>query len=358
MSMQAFLLTACSGNYGNLSRYNISYDAGEHIIVRVNSDYNFLGLGKVGKYVLESPVGYKVIACNYDLFELKNNNSSSFFNYYDYVYVNAVPVIASDSNDFGEPTEEVVVKKDGNLYGPGEHVIEVIERKIDLLWGRDNFLADLKSPVGYEVIDYGYGKTSVLEFIVVTYANTTDVIVSSEDEFGTPLKQSSFEDKDYYAPGEHKIVSMNRSLNFYGTSGTKNIPVPSGYRLAKYDYDKIEGFIFEAILYENVVPVTKEENEFGEPLEKIDENDHKDNIYEIGEHVIIKIDREINIVSPMFFSGTTFEAPSVPGYELIDYGHDRSDFLEFQVFVYVNNKRVVTSDIDSFGEVLEKTKSL
>ena len=351
MALHTILLSACGSNVTNNSSNskNKEYEPGEHILLEVDRNYNpFWGKNK--KFSLESPKGYKIIDYDYD----KTEN----FEYNDYVYVNKDKVFAKDSNDFGTVINDNSNsnESDKDIYGIGEHIIVNVDRSFNPFWGKNDVKTDLKAPAGYNIIDYDYDKTENFEFETITYANNDDVKVETKEDFGTPLNNIKKDDKDYYDIGEHKIVTVNRNINLlFGKNETKSITAPLGYKVIDYDYDKTENFEFETILYENVVPVTKSENDFGTPIEEIENNNSNSNVYDIGEHVLVKIVRDLNLF--IGYNGKA-ELEGIDGYELLDYDYDKNENFEFQTYVYVNNKKIKADDINTFGNVIEEEKIL
>lgn len=159
-----------------------------------------------------------------------------------------------------------------------------------------------------------------------------------------------------YEPGEHILLEVDRNYNpFWGKNKKFSLESPKGYKIIDYDYDKTENFEFETILYENVVPVTKSENDFGTPIEEIENNNSNSNVYDIGEHVLVKIVRDLNLF--IGYNGKA-ELEGIDGYELLDYDYDKNENFEFQTYVYVNNKKIKADDINTFGNVIEEEKIL
>lgn len=351
LAVQLFTLSGCGKSVNNSnSRFGeTTKEPGEHTILKVDRNIDWI-LGSNGKFGIIAPKGYVVLDYDYDY--------SGDFEFHDYVFVNKEQVKILNPNNIGTPINSKSKEMSGvGTYPPGEHNIVDIDRSINLLFGKNNEIIDLVAPNGYSVIDYDYDKIGELEFENITYTNNVDVRVNDFNEFGTPIEKIiKTTNKGYYDIGEHKLVTINRNLNlFWGKNEIKSLTAPMGYKIVDYDYDKTSDFEFETITYENIVPVTKKQNDFGIPVEKTSLNNNYNNEYDVGEHVLVQIKR--NFEMGFGFEGTEcLDAPD--GYELLDYDYDYNEDFEFQTYVYVNNKKVLAEDKNNFGKVLEKEKTL
>lgn len=353
MISQTVALTACGSNSrisnkdNNINNNEKVYSVGEHMLLGVDRVSSLVG--KSGRYGLTAPDGYVVIDYDYD--------KTDYFEFNDYVYKNKQEVIVDDFNDFGVPSSNYVIDDDG-IYEPGSHVIVDIERKINLSFGKNDEKITLTAPEGYDVLDYDYDKTDTFEFENITYVNKDSVYVDNVNDFGTVVGNDVVNNKtsNYFEIGEHKIVEINRNCNpLLGKNEMKQLIAPDGYRIIDYDYDKTDYFEFETITYENIVPViVDKENDFGIPdnfnLELINENGE----YDVGQHVLVKIDRSFDC---WIGYNDTRELTSPDGYDLLDYDYDKNDRFEFETYVYVNNEKVSVTDSNDFGTVINNNTS-
>lgn len=352
MALQMLIFSGCgkSVNNSNDGFKETIKESEEHLILKVDRNFD-LWYGSEGKFGIVAPRGYIVSDYDYDY--------NGDFEYYDYVFVNKEPIKISNPNNIGIPVDNNSKEKIGaGEYKVGEHTIVEIDRSLNLLFGKNNETILLNAPKGYEVIDYDYDKTEDFEFENITYVNNVDVKVSDFNDFGVPIEDYTLTDYSdgYYDVGEHKLVTVNRNFNMlWGKNELKHIAAPMGYKIVDYDYDKTDDFEFETITYENIVPVIAKDKEFGYPVEKIEINQNLYNEYDIGEHVLAKINRNINI--GFGFEGTE-ELVAPEGYEILDYDYDKNEDFEFETFVYVNNKKVKVENKDDFGKVIENEKTL
>lgn len=350
LALQMLTFSGCKSVNNNNDNYKeVRKEIGEHLILKVDKNLD-LWYGSEGKYGLSSPKGYVILDYDYDY--------NGDFEFHDFVYINKEPVIIKNPNNIGMAKDSNSKEMNGpGIYKAGEHVIAEIDRSINLLFGKDNETIELKAPKGYEVIDYDYDKPSDIEYENITYVNKVDVKVTDFNEFGEPIEDYTMPNNTdgYYDIGEHKLVTVNRNLNMlWGKNETKHIVAPKGYKIVDYDYDKNDNFEFETITYENIVPVIKKNEKFGKPLEDIVLN-NSDNEYEIGQHVIVKINRNVNL--GFGFEGT--EALIAPdGYKILDYDYDKNEDFEFETYVYVNNKKIKAEDKNNFGKIIDKEKKL
>ena len=343
-SLSLSILSGCGSNYnGELDENNSTkYEAGTHLLLEV--DRNLKMIGRDGKYGLTAPDGYTIVDYDYDKWD--------DFEFNDYVYLNDEDVYVVDSDKPGVP---VTTHEDSEVYKPGEHIIVDIDRGFNATFGKKDTTFALTAPVGYDILDYDYDKTDYFDFENITYVNNTDVTLESINEFGTPT--SDITEKEHtdgnYQIGEHILVELKRNSNpFLGKDEKKQITAPVGYRIVDYDYDKTSFFEFETITYENIVPVHVDDvDTFGSPLEKVDEQTIENNIYKPGDHVLVEIDRDLNLFYG--FNGTR-ELKTVDGYTLLDYDYDKTDNFDFETYVYVNNQNVYVEDVNDFGEVVSK----
>lgn len=152
-------------------------------------------------------------------------------------------------------------------------------------------------------------------------------------------------------PNEHKIVQVVRNMNLWiGKNEKIGIIAPSGYYIVDYDYDKTEDFEYQDFVYANKASVTiKNPNEFGIPVEKVDERTN--NVYQPGEHVVADIQRNINL-----WVGKNETKHIVPpeGYKVLDYDYDKNEDFEFETYMYVNEVPVKVNDVNNYGTPIEK----
>ena len=353
LALQMLLFSGCGKSVNNSDEgySEKTIEAGEHLILNVDNNLNLL-IGKDGKWGLTPPRGYVIKDYDYDFY------SEGSHEYHDYVFVNKEPVVVKNPNNIGTPVDSSSKELSGSgTYNKGEHVIVNVDRSINLLFGKDGETLELKAPKGYEVVDYDYDKTDSFEFENITYANTSEVEVSDFNDFGKPTEdiETKSHSDGCYDVGEHKLVTVNRNVNLlWGKNETKRIVSPKGYKVVDYDYDKTDSFEFETITYENIVPIkTKDNNKFGTPVEELSVNYSKE--LEVGEHVLVKIDRNVELLYG--FEGTE-ELVAPDGYEILDYDYDKNEDFEFETTVYLNNKKVLIDDENTFGRVIEKNKTL
>ena len=303
-------LTACTPDKTQKSG-DINYNVGEHKLIEVDMGFDF-PFGKDGLYGLEAPEGYRVVDFDYDFLE-------DYTSYSDYFYENNTEVTTDNPDSFGLPINET--KDNDNIYEAGEHSIVSIDRGITL-FGSFGFNKDLVAPEGYEIVDYDYDVTSGFDFENITYQNNTSVEVNDFDNFGTPINSVTKDNKDYYDVGEHIIVMLSRSINpFFGKKESKTIEAPEWYEIIDYDYDKLPSTEYETILFRNIVPVSKVENDFGKPLEDVKGKDE----------ALVVIDRDINL---LYGKVRLEEANKKDGYYLIDFDYDKNESFEFNTYVY------------------------
>lgn len=319
------------------------YLAHEHVISQVNRDGSLFG-NKSETFQLEAPLGYKVVDYDYDF-------SDGLLEFHDYVYENVVPVETTNGDKIGTPVDKnyKVEQREDGIYNPGEHILVSIDKSLNLLLGKEK-LFDLEAPYGYEVMDYDYDKTSSLEFENIVYRNVLPVKVSDVNTFGVPLDNEIKENRNFYDSEEHTIVDLQRNITFWiGKNDQFALEAPSGYVITDYDYDKTDMSEFQTITYKNIVPVSKEVNNFGTPLET--QEARMDGYYKPGEHVIVKINRSIN-----FFLGKngTKELIAPEGYEVLDYDYEYGEDFQFETYVYTNKENVYAENKDDFGKVLSK----
>ncbi|MBO5096366.1 MAG: hypothetical protein J6B98_05780 [Bacilli bacterium] len=313
------------------------YNEGEHLLASVDKTENWI-LGKDGKYGLLAPDGYKIKDYDYDYYCLHDFDS--------FVFENDVKIMTSNPNNIGNPLE--AEEKNSNIYMPGEHVIADVKKDIDYPWGIDGTLT-LTAPDGYEILDYDYDKGEIMYWLTTTYVNSSDVVVNDINDYGVPIDKIYKNEKDYYDIGEHKIVKIIRGYDgFLGKTGFRKVDIPSGYKVVDYDYDYNNDddniYEFETIVFTNTVPVTKNGNDFGIPLENI-LTSTTSNVYEPGDHIVVYIER-----LPEFIPFTGTKLMTCPdGYDLLDYDYDKTFGLSFNVYVYVNNTRVEAQNPIEFG---------
>lgn len=308
-------LTACS-NYNedsdNKQISNITFDKGKHNLIEVKRSFTLFG--KEGTYRLKAPEGYTVLDYDYDF--------CSSFEYDDYFYTNIDEVTCSDLDNFGTPRNK---EKENDICDVGNHTLINIDRSLTLL-GKFSFNKDLTAPDGYDIVDYDYDASDSLEFENVTYRNNKKVKLIDENNFGEVIDKEIKKDKNYYDVGEHYIVKSIRNINLlFGKDETKTITAPKGYEILDYDYDKTEDTEYETVLYRNIVPVTKVENDFGEALEDINYIDEAE----------VVIDRRLNLLVGF---NKLQQAEEKEGYTIIDYDYDKTEDFEFETYVYKKNK--------------------
>ena len=307
----ALTVAGCGAPDKTQTSGNIKYNVGEHKLIEIDRGVDW-PFGKDGLYGLEAPSGYRVVDFDYDFLE----NSLSFSDYY---YENNNEVTTNSADCFGLPI--IDIEDNDKLYDAGEHSVVSIDRGINI-FGSFGFVKDLEAPEGYEIVDYDYDVTSGIDFENITYQNNTLVEVDDFDNFGTPINNIEEDKKDYYDVGEHVIVSLTRNVNpFFGKNESMTIEAPEGYEIIDYDYDKLPSTEYETILYRNNVPVTRVENNFGTPLEKVKEKDE----------ALVEINRELDL---LYGKVVLKEAPKKDGYYLIDYDYDKNESFEFETYVY------------------------
>lgn len=353
LALQMLLFSGCGKNVNNSDDgfSEKTLEAGEHLILKVDKDLQFF-VGKNEQWGLVAPKGYTIKDYDYDFYSEGNHE------FHDYVFVNKEPVKVKNPNNIGTPVNSDSKELSGSgVYKAGEHVIVNVDRSVNLLFGKDGETKELKAPVGYDVVDYDYDKVDTFEYENITYANTSEVKVDDFNDFGIPIEDIKIKSHSdgYYDIGEHKLVTVNRNVNvLWGKNETKRIVPPKGYKVVDYDYDKTDSFEFETITYENIVPIkTKKGNEFGTPLVEVSVSYGKE--LDVGEHVLVKIDRNVEVL--FGFEGTEELVP-LDGYEILDYDYDKNEDFEFETTVYVNNKKVLIDDENTFGKVIEKDKTL
>ncbi len=322
LSLVPLSLSGCDNTYSENSE-EVVYESGEHKLLEVDRNME-LFWGKSGTYELIAPEGYKVVEYDYDYVD--------DFSYDDYVYVNTEEVIVTSKDEFGAPTiekEQEDNTSDGYIYRSGEHNLVDINRGVTL-FGKLSRKKDLEVPNGYEIIDYDYDVSGNLDFENITYTNITEIKTKDANEFGIPTTElENKEEKDYYLPGEHKIVEINRNVNLmFGKNGEKTITAPEGYEIIDYDYDKLDSTEYETIIYTNTVKVSKVDNDFGKPLEDVNDIDE----------ALVVIDGSLNL-----FIGfdKLKEVEKKEGYDLIDYDYDKNESFEFETYVYKKVKNSI-----------------
>lgn len=333
---------------------NVTYDTGEHMLLEIKRSKAFMG--KSGRYSFTAPKGYRIIDYDYD-FSIGGEDDPNY-HYDDFVYVNTEPVFAVSSNSFGEPTDDTIAtNNDDNVVEPYQHVLVNIDKSLTFL-GKFNETFTLESPVGYTILDYDYDKTGNFNYENITYTNVVPVKIENKKDFGTPTEviADKIHDDGYYDIGEHLIVEIKNDVNFWlGKDGLQQIEAPVGYRVVDYDYDKSSFLEFETITYCNEVPVVAEKDKFGEPIEEVEVNTHEDGIYEAGEHVLVRIDRNLDLLSG---DNGTRQLTAPEGYDLLDYDYDKNSAFEFETYVYVNNTKVSVNDENQFGTIVEKEENV
>lgn len=208
------------------------YKPGEHNLVDIDRSLTIFGKFS-GKKDLISKPGYEIVDYDYDMEE------DSGFEFENITYTNNVEVETNNSKKFGTPTTEIE-EEQNDYYMPREHYIVYINRKINLLWGKEEEKT-INAPVGYEIVDYDYDKLEESEYETILYRNTVKV-TKVENDFGTPLEETKENDK--------VLVDIDRNLNmFIGFNKLQEIPKKDGYNLVDYDYDKTEDFEFETYVY-------------------------------------------------------------------------------------------------------------
>ena len=315
--------TACSNNKSsnyieeteNKQISNITYDKGKHNLIEVKRSISFFG--KDGKFRLKAPKGYTVLDYDYDY--------SPSFEYDDYFYTNIDEVTCSDSNNFGTPKN---IEEEKDICDVGNHAIIDIKRNFTI-FGRFNYKEDLTAPDGYEIVDYDYDSSDDFEFESITYRNNKKVKLTDENNFGEVVEKEikkDKKDKNYYDVGEHYLVELTRNISLlFGKNETMTITAPKGYEILDYDYDKLEDTEYETILYRNIVPVTKVENNFGEVLEDTNYIDEAE----------VVIDRNLNMLVGF---NKLQQVKEKEGYNLIDYDYDKTEDFEFETYVYKKSK--------------------
>lgn len=251
-----FIGTPEDSNYSNLHADGI-YQSGEHVLVDINRSIDLLW-GKSDMMNLEAPEGYEVVDYDYD--------KTDSFAFENIVYKNTVAVKVENENSFGKPIEPII-KNESNNYNVGEQKLVTLTRNLNI-WIGKNEKFGLTAPEGYSIVDYDYDKNDSIEFQTITYTNTVPVIKNGTN-FGTPLEKVETE-SDYYKPGSHVIVVIDRSFNIlYGKNETKELIPPKGYTLLDYDYEYGENFQFETYVYVNDESVqTNDINSFGRVIKK------------------------------------------------------------------------------------------
>ena len=236
------------------------------------------------------------------------------------------------------------------VYEEGTHLLLEVDRNFSVFGKNGKY--GLTAPDGYVITDYDYDKWDDFEFNDYVYINDEEVYVTNANKAGSPVNPG--EESDVYKPGEHVIVDIDRSLNpFFGKNDTSfALTAPAGYDILDYDYDKTDSFDFENITYVNNTDVTLTNiNEFGTPVNEIEVPDHKDGNYDIGEHKLVVLKRNLN----MFWGKNEkmqITAPS--GYKVVDYDYDKTDDFEFETITYENIVPVHVEDADTFGSPLER----
>lgn len=345
LAFQILPLAGCSSQNSDEGYTPTEYAAGEHQLIEVDRSFNMLA-GKNGLYGLIAPEGYAITDYDYD--------KTDVFEYNDYVYENVVPVTVKNPNNIGIPVENVEEQDD--IYETGEHVLVDIDRSFNILIGKDDQVFHLFAPAGYSVLDYDYDKTDAFEFENVTYVNNQAVRVDDINQFGEPVEKVDEKDStNTYDVGEDMMVVIHRGFNpFFGKNEMKEVESIPGYKVIDYDYDKTDSFEFETIVYQNVVPVTvANDGEIGVPSVSVESEEHSDGYYDTGEHVLVDINRNVNILSG--YDGTK-QISSIDGYTVLDYDYDKNDSFEFETFVYVNDQPVEVQNSNEFGKVYQKTR--
>ena len=345
LASQVLPLAGCGNQNSDEGYTPTEYAVGEHHLIDVGCSFNMLP-GKNGMYGLTAPDGYVVTDYDYD--------KTDYFQYDDYVYENVVPVTVKNPNNIGTPLEDT--KEHDNTYEAGEHVLVDIDRSFNFSIGKDAQVFHLSAPTGYSILDYDYDKTDAFEFENITFVNNQEVKVDDVNQFGKPVE--SVDEKDTsntYDVGEDMMVVIHRGFNpLFGKDEMKEVESIPGYKVIDYDYDKTDFFEFETIVYQNIVPViVSDDREIGEPLEEVKESAYSDGCYETGEHVLVDINRNVNVLTG---DDGTKEIISSEGYSVLDYDYDKNDSFEFETFVYVNNQPVEVQNSNDFGKVYQKTR--
>ena len=157
----------------------------------------------------------------------------------------------------------------------------------------------------------------------------------------------------HYNIGEHKLIEVDFGIDWpIGKNGLYGLEAPKGYRVVDFDYDFLEDSTsYSDYFYENTSEVTtNNSNSFGQPVNDIKDND---NLYEAGEHSIVSIDRDINLLGSLGFT-KDIEAPV--GYEIVDYDYDVTNGLDFENITYQNKELVEVNDFDNFGTPIDSTE--
>ncbi len=241
------------------------------------------------------------------------------------------------------------------IYEPGEHHLTQVKRDYNLFLGK-NGTYSLDAPAGYKVLDYDYDfdLDNKFEYNDYIYENTEKINTNDRNKFGTPIEGTIVENNNnVYKAGEHNLISINRNFSLLGKfNELKTLESIEGYEIVDYDYDVTSNFEFENITYTNKVDVQIEnKNEFGIPIKE--ENKENKDYYDIGEHTIVQIIRELN---PFWGKNETKIINAPLGYEVIDYDYDKLDYTEYETIMYRNIVKVEKKEND-FGTPLEECRN-
>ncbi len=150
------------------------------------------------------------------------------------------------------------------------------------------------------------------------------------------------ENNRVYEAGEHKLLEVKRSFGIWGKDGLYGLVAPKGYRILEYDYDKTDYFHYDDYVYVNVEPVYVTDVDKPGTLDSVKNGD----VLNPGEHVIVDIDKSFN---PIGKFGETFTLETKPGYTILDYDYDKTEYSEYENITYTNSVPVEVFDKDDYG---------
>lgn len=234
--------------------------------------------------------------------------------------------LSSDKNKLPELDSEII----NTVYDTGAHVVLKVERLGARL--RTNQRFALENINGYRIIDFDYDRYGGSQFHDTVYANDREMCVSVADNFGKPTTDEEKNDLDAF---KHVIVDISRASSLCGKDSVSfALDAPVGYDVIDYDYDNTRISEYETITYRNNVEVTCEDrDDFGNPVGEVIVNEHSDGCYDVGEHRIVTIKKEVN---PWYENEEMKQVIAPKGYRIIDYDYDKSNFSGHETIVYEN----------------------
>lgn len=236
-------------------------------------------------------------------------------------------------------------------YDTGAHVVLEIDRKTVPISSSKKI--GLVAPDGYKIVDFDYDRWDLFDYYDYVYKNDEVVYVEEPDKVGKAVRTTTMNND--FLPGEHVIANIEKKFAVFGQEDTTFcLEAPTGYIVLDYDYDKTTALEFENITYANCVTVSCNDiNEFGIPLETIEDKNNTEDVFQIGEHKIVQIIKESN---PWWGKNEMKQIVAPRGYKIIDYDYDKIEYSEYETITYENIVPVLAKNKDKFGDPLVDVK--